>query len=162
MVFHPVMTEQDNPFAPPSANLTASTASALEIRMVGSGRRFVNLLVDMVFYRSLEMIIAIILILEFGPQTPAISHRGWSFAFGVSIMLAYYISMEFVFGRTLGKWVTGTIVVNEAGRKPGLVQIVKRSFSRLIPFEPFSCFGAESRGWHDSFSRTYVVRHRKP
>lgn len=35
--------------------------------------------------------------------------------------------------------------------------IVKRNFSRLIPFDAFSFIGDSSYGWHDSISKTYVV-----
>lgn len=31
-----------------------------------------------------------------------------------------------------------------------------RTISRYVPFEAFSCFG--ERGWHDTWSKTYVVK----
>jgi uncharacterized RDD family membrane protein YckC len=79
---------------------------------------------------------------------------------GATILLIYYIPQEALFGRTLGKLVTGTMVVNEEGGKPSLGQVVGRTFSRFIPFEAFSFFVSSARGWHDSIPRTYVVRVR--
>jgi uncharacterized RDD family membrane protein YckC len=64
-----------------------------------------------------------------------------------------------LWARTPGKWVFGTVVVNESGGKPSFGRVLKRTFSRFIPFEPFSFFG--ERGWHDSLSDTLVVRKRK-
>jgi len=69
---------------------------------------------------------------------------------GVAISLAYYIGLESLTSRTLGKLVTGTKVVNEDGGAPSLGQIVGRSFARFIPFEAFSFLFTEGRGWHDS------------
>ena len=59
-------------------------------------------------------------------------------------------------GRSLGKLITGTMVVNENGSLPTSNDFLKRNFSRIIPFDAFSFFGA--RGWHDSWSNTKVVK----
>lgn len=75
----------------------------------------------------------------------------------VMIMIVYYMVTEGIFGRSLAKVITGTIVVDENGVKPGFAAVLKRSLSRLIPFEVFSFLGSAGRGWHDSLSDTYVV-----
>ena len=54
-------------------------------------------------------------------------------------------------------------VVNEDGGRPRWGQVVGRTFARLIPLEPFSVLFSnhkKRRGWHDSLSKTYVVRRR--
>ena len=43
------------------------------------------------------------------------------------------------------------------GSKPSGKVIFRRTISRLIPFEFFTFLGANSRGWHDTISGTYVV-----
>ena len=48
-------------------------------------------------------------------------------------------------------------VVLEDGSLPSSTGYLKRSFSRMIPFEAFSFLGSEARGWHDTISKTYVV-----
>lgn len=81
--------------------------------------------------------------------------------FGLLAVVFYYILMEAVFQRTLGKLVTGTIVVTTDGGQPSFGQVVGRSFARLIPFEPFSFLGGNPcKGWHDKLSGTLVIKSR--
>ncbi|HEX2675275.1 MAG TPA: RDD family protein, partial [Polyangiales bacterium] len=75
-------------------------------------------------------------------------------------MLAYYIFFEAVFGRTPGKMLTGTRVVTVDGGTPSFTQILGRNLARYVPFEPFSFFGDDAVGWHDSWSGTRVVKVR--
>lgn len=82
---------------------------------------------------------------------------------GIGMFLAYYIVMEGLFGLTIGKWITGTRVVDERGGPPTWRQVVLRSLARLIPFEAFSLLFSEdgvARGWHDRLPRTRVVMRR--
>ena len=60
-------------------------------------------------------------------------------------------------GKTLGKAITKTRVVTLAGEQPDFETFIKRSLIRLVPFEPFSFFGSEVRGWHDRWSDTMVI-----
>jgi uncharacterized RDD family membrane protein YckC len=64
------------------------------------------------------------------------------------------------FGRTLGKLITSTKVIAQDVVKPGFGRAMVRTLCRFIPFEPFSFFGAERRGWHDSIAKTWVVKSR--
>lgn len=73
------------------------------------------------------------------------------------ILLIYYFSMEALTCRTLGKYVTKTIVVLSDGNNPTYLDILKRSFCRMIPFDALSFLGTIGRGWHDSISNTFVV-----
>jgi len=61
-------------------------------------------------------------------------------------------------GRSLGKFITGTIVVKEDGSLPTSEDFLKRNFSRIVPFDALSFLG--SRGWHDSWSDTKVVKRK--
>src|SRR5690606_21846162 len=76
----------------------------------------------------------------------------------VVISIFYYSFTEGLFGRSLGKFITGTVVVDENGEKPSFSVIFKRTLCRLIPFDGFSFLG--SRGWHDSISDTFVVNKK--
>jgi uncharacterized RDD family membrane protein YckC len=73
--------------------------------------------------------------------------------------VGYYFLCEATTGRTVGKLVSGTRVVTESGGKPTTLQILQRTLSRMVPFEPFSFFGP-STGWHDRWSKTRVVMAR--
>lgn len=78
----------------------------------------------------------------------------------ITILLLYpalYAFCEFVWQKTPGKFLTKTIVIDEYGNKPAAQTIILRSLCRLVPFEPFSCFGDHSHGWHDRWSKTWVV-----
>ena len=78
----------------------------------------------------------------------------------ISLMINpfYYLFFEGIWGRTLGKWITKTKVVNREGNKPKFTQILGRSFARWIPFEYFSfILNNNPVGWHDSLSKTLVV-----
>jgi len=78
----------------------------------------------------------------------------------LSFAIIYYLLLESLFGRTVGKIVTGSIVVNENGIKPSFKIICVRTLCRLIPFEVLSFLSKSARFWHDSFSKTYVVEKR--
>lgn len=69
----------------------------------------------------------------------------------------YCVIMEASIGTTIGKLITGAVVISVDGSKPSLSQIIGRSFARLIPFEPFSFLGGTNSGWHDTMSNTRVI-----
>ena len=79
------------------------------------------------------------------------------YTFVTCIALFYYNVFEIFFARTVGKFITQTIVVDENGEKPNHETILVRSLCRLIPFEVLSFLGMPARGWHDRISKTYVV-----
>ena len=76
------------------------------------------------------------------------------------IALFYYNVFEIFSTRTVGKWITQTIVVDHNGEKPNSEMILVRSLCRLIPFNALSIIGFPARTWHDSISKTYVVDKR--
>ena len=75
----------------------------------------------------------------------------------ILLVVGYNIVLESTTGKTIGKMVTGTIVVLEDGSKPTTDKIVARSFLRLIPFNAFSFLFLNGVGWHDTISGTGVV-----
>jgi len=77
-------------------------------------------------------------------------------AFFAFLMVNYFF-FESIFGRTIGKLITGIVVVNLNGLKPNFIVFITRTMCRLIPFDAFSFLGKSGRFWHDSFSDTYVV-----
>jgi uncharacterized RDD family membrane protein YckC len=79
---------------------------------------------------------------------------------GLGLFLFYYVLLEGIFGRTLGKLITGTKVVGEDGGKASFGQVLGRTLCRFIPFELFSVLGEEGRGWHDSIPKTLVIKAR--
>ncbi len=80
------------------------------------------------------------------------------YTISISLTLIYYIVLETFFAKTIGKAITKTTVVLENGKKASSSDIIIRTFSRLVPFEPFSFLGEDAYGWHDQWSDTYVVK----
>jgi uncharacterized RDD family membrane protein YckC len=74
------------------------------------------------------------------------------------IMIPYFTLMETIFSKSIGKFITKTMVVLEDGSKPESGTILRRTVCRIIPFDGLSFLGTPSRGWHDSITDTYVVR----
>lgn len=77
---------------------------------------------------------------------------------GMIFYITYYLLVEGITGgQTLGKMVTKTRVVTQMGHPPEVMDIIARSFLRLVPFEPFSFLGHQPSGWHDRWSKTMVI-----
>jgi hypothetical protein len=77
----------------------------------------------------------------------------------VICFLLYYLFSESLYQRTLGKLITDTLVprsTNFVGK------VIVRTFSRLIPLEPFSYLAKSGQGWHDTLSKTglYSVKNQ--
>ena len=79
----------------------------------------------------------------------------------IILSLLYFSTETLLKGRSVGKYITKTKVVLADGSNPSPIDYLKRSFSRVIPFEALSFLGAEGRGWHDTISNTYVVDIQK-
>jgi uncharacterized RDD family membrane protein YckC len=133
--------------------------------MASKGSRFLNYILDIIFIFIFTFVFAFILaILSNLLEWDGLSYWQTNMNYLESqlvfmvIMVLYYLFTEGLFGRSLGKFITGTVVVDGNGEKPSFGAIFKRSLCRLIPFEAFSFLGG--RGWHDSFSDTYVVGNK--
>lgn len=70
----------------------------------------------------------------------------------------YYLVLEGLTGRTIGKLITRTKVVDGNGMKPVFSKILIRTAVRFIPLEWFSHFNEDCQGWHDKFSKTMVIK----
>jgi uncharacterized RDD family membrane protein YckC len=164
--------DEQNPYRAPATQIVDVAAELhLPIEPAGRWRRFFNLSIDYACCRLISMgLLLVFLVLierwgvsEFFLGTEEDPKLAFLLLWSVTAIPAYYICMEGLLGLTIGKLVTGTRVVNERGGKPSLAQIVGRSLSRLIPFDPLSLFFSsddECRAWHDSLSKTRVVRKR--
>ncbi|PXY41515.1 RDD family protein [Flavobacterium cheongpyeongense] len=145
--------------------MSQSTYIVEEELLASNGQRFLNYTIDYaltyVFSYAFGLVLPFVInvldsigLTGFGFWVYNSGNVTWFFV-SIAIAIIYYVLTEGLFGRTLGKLVTGTIVVNENGLKPGFGTIFKRTLCRSIPFDAFSFLG--SRGWHDSISDTYVV-----
>lgn len=80
----------------------------------------------------------------------------WQLFIGNFNYFLYYFLMEnYLGGRTVAKYITGTKVISTDGTKPTTQQMMYRSLSRIVPFDGLSFLGVN--GWHDSWSDTRVI-----
>lgn len=88
----------------------------------------------------------------------------------VGLFCAYFPVMEALTGRTVGKFVTRTRVVDATGGRPSLVQALVRTLFRLIEVNPLLIGGLPAgiavlasrhkQRMGDMVARTYVLRER--
>jgi uncharacterized RDD family membrane protein YckC len=144
-------------------HVQAIKAKGLAVLQTSAGKRFANYVIDLIALLLLYFVLGVmsaIVVLVFFPEAVDTMERdidrfNWIFTLGIYFL--YYTILESSAGRTLGKLVTGTKVVDEQGKTPGIGTIMLRTVSRWVPFEAFSFLGSDVRGWHDSWTNTYVV-----
>lgn len=124
---------------------------------VGGWVRFANLIVDRIVHVGIVFLIAFVLALA-NVNFIYNLNRFEEMLFEWLLYVGYYIILEYNFQTSIGKLITGTVVVDRNGNKPTLKAIVGRSFSRIVPFDAFSFLGASASGWHDTWSNTKVVK----
>ena len=132
------------------------------------GQRLLNFIIDLAAVYIIGMCIGITIVLlaqvsnnlalAAKIQSGDIIEYG---SFLLLLMILYYGLMEIYFTRTAAKYFTKTIVVTKHGSRPDAKTIAIRTFIRLIPLDPFTYLQTNSRGWHDSISKTYVVKKHK-
>ncbi|WP_203843324.1 RDD family protein [Winogradskya humida] len=98
-----------------------------------TGRRIVATLIDGLVFSILSAIISKV----FGLNLPTSDVDLTQLDVGGSgillvLALAYYLLMEGLLGRTVGKMVTGIRVISEDGGRPGFVSVLVRTLLRLI------------------------------
>ena len=135
-------------------------------RQTGAGemllRRWLALLVDLVFVAAALVALIYGGIYVFGAQAFAPALYGW-----LALAGAYFPLAEGLFGSTLGKFAAGVSVIDQAGRRPGLAKGAIRAFVRLVEANPLGAalpgaalvaVSPNRRCFGDVASETYVVR----
>ncbi|KQV45826.1 MULTISPECIES: RDD family protein [unclassified Duganella] len=150
------MSFDQNPYAPGSALAQRERVSG---EPASATRRFWTFVADTIAIRigflALEIVYGVCYGLEALGELNGVKWWGVYIIFYV----AYYVALEVLFGRTVGKLLTGTRVVTSEGQALSIPTALLRTFCRLIPLEPMS-FSLGETWWHDSLSRTQVVRTR--
>jgi uncharacterized RDD family membrane protein YckC len=72
------------------------------------------------------------------------------------ILFVYYSLFEMISGRTPGKWLSFSKVVNRGGKKPGVLSILGRSLIRLTIIDMFF-LPFLNKTLHDHLTKTEVV-----
>ncbi|MEH6418401.1 RDD family protein [Pseudomonas sp. CGJS7] len=152
------MNDDHNPYQVVS-RIAAPVARAQQVEedyeSASYGRRLFNYLIDSFVFGIFKVVV----VLAIGRASIGRDPLKDIFM-TTAVMLIYYVVMEGLFGATIGKFVTGTRVVDEDGKPPGWGTVVVRTLGRCIPFEPFSIFfyGQARTAWHDKLANTRVIR----
>lgn len=154
------MNTESNPYqAPATDSLQVNSPQIGEV--AGKGRRLGTFLIDYAAFFLFAMVLGVVIAVVFGDSGIEMLEKIPELLFGLVLMTSFYVFFEGLWARTPGKFILGTVVVNEDGSKPGWGDVFKRTLCRFIPFEAFSFLGATGIGWHDTISRTRVVLKQK-
>lgn len=164
------MWEDSSTPTPEQTGLTGDLESLIKFEPATTGQRFLNWLVDILLMRfGLDYLTGTLLgylLAALAPDyTRELIYGGNQFdliviAYFLLIIdyLLYYTICEKAFkGYTVGKLLTGTRAIRQDGAELTFKDALLRSLSRMVPFEPFSAFGTP---WHDSWTKTMVIRSR--
>jgi uncharacterized RDD family membrane protein YckC len=157
----------DNPYEGPRSSVADAAGEEGVFTPATKPRRFVHWLVDRVIVVGLIFLAMVVAGIVGGDEVLDLAERlAWwqDQLIGFVAIIGYYTVMEGTTGTTIGKLMTGTRVVDEAGRTLTFRHAMLRSVSRVVPFEAFSVLFADDedpRGWHDRWSRTRVVLKRR-
>lgn len=131
------------------------------LNLVTGWTRFGHYIIDVIIISAVLFVVNILLleILDinfFRPQSKGLMYNLIPTIDRIVVTVAYYFLCEHYMQRTIGKFATNSVVINEYAESPSSNFLIGRSFARLVPFEALSCLG--DRGWHDKWSKTYVVK----
>ncbi len=154
------MNRLDNPYAAPTETQYGTEWAEVQTAVVPAGQwlRLGNFVLDYIGYTICSFALGMTIAIVGGEEGLAMIEGVPEFMLGVGIYFFYYFVMEAATGRTFGKFITGTKVVDADGNPPTLGQVAGRTLCRMIPFEPLSFCGTPARGWHDSIPKTYVIK----
>ncbi|MES2216127.1 MAG: RDD family protein [Patescibacteria group bacterium] len=146
---------ESTPTAPVSATAPiapATSTAPAEYLPASVWKRLLNYILDGIF--SVIFVFAISFIIGLAGTKVG----NWSSLIGILLSVAYFTICEALWQRTVAKFITGTKVVMRDGSKPPFMNILGRSFARIIPFDSLSfLFNKYPVGWHDALSKTVVV-----
>lgn len=136
--------------------------------VASAGRRLANYLIDTItFYGCILVVFFGIGLIE--------GLTGWSsqlyddegvmklpgFVLAYAVYIMYYFILEWRFGKTLGKAITRTKVVDLNQKPVGAKGAILRTLCRFIPFDSFSFLSNNPVGWHDNIPKTRVVYEQR-
>lgn len=144
-----------------NVNFNETEAPTVYLELASNTKRFLNLLIDSIIIRFIISFIGV-MIISIVASNPSASTAA---IFGILVALSspllyYWLCESFLGGRTLGKLITGTKVLNQDGSPARPEEILIRTLIRLIPFEVFSIFSTNGL-WHDDWSETMVININK-
>lgn len=134
-----------------------------ELILASRGKRFANAIIDRIAFYIIFFALSMIAALIFGPEildSMSNINRFADYLITALFLFIYYFLSELLMkGRTIGKLITKTCVVDEYGKVPDFSVTLKRTACRFVPFDALSFLG--DGGWHDDWSGTKVIEVSK-
>lgn len=145
----------------------ARTLLIVERNKAGLGLRFLNYIIDFItsviimwiFIAIIIVILSIVKGIDVNESLDDLADLNPLVDRIVTLLMYAFIMFlteKITKGRSLGKLITGTRVVKSDGSELTTDDLLKRNFSRAVPFDQLSFLG--SNGWHDKWSDTNVVK----
>jgi uncharacterized RDD family membrane protein YckC len=152
-----------NPYAPSAGVLSGAepVEPGRAMELASRTRRFLNLLIDLATFFLVVLLIGVAIGLAFAIFRADLQWLVAKPAFIYLVLFFYYFLGEALTGKTVGKWLTRTVVVTESGQPAQWWQLLFRSAYRFVPFDGFSFLSKSRPGWHDKWSNTRVVMDRR-
>lgn len=132
------------------------------VQVVSGFTRFGHYLIDAIIIGAITYGIEMLIFGSYASSHQFSTHTRLEYTYSfipaldqIIITVGYYFFCELILQRTIGKYATNSVVINQYAEAPETNSLLGRSFARLVPFEALSCLG--DRGWHDTWSKTYVV-----
>lgn len=130
----------------------------MKMKIADKGARLGNYLIDTILV-ALLILIFIYIAYYFYPSIVDDDSIAFEILFSITFF-CYYFVFEWRFGKTPGKFLTKTIVVDKQGNRPSWISLFFRTLIRMVPIEAFSfLFG--NFGLHDLLSKTIVISEEK-
>lgn len=76
----------------------------------------------------------------------------------IPVPVYYFLCEWLYYGRTFGKWLTGSRAVRRDGSPLTIRHAFIRTITRMVPFEKISFLFTSKGFWHDHWSKTIVVK----
>lgn len=136
--------------------------------LASKNTRFLHFIIDLGFIYILSLIVYLLSgFLKFNAVYPHFSDwidtfdQAENIIFKSIVWFFYYGITEFFLSRTFAKYFTKTIVVLKDGSKPDFIAILARTALRIMPFEYLTFLRGREPGFHDEYSKTFVVKKDK-
>lgn len=121
-----------------SENTDSLNLISIKLVPASNWLRLTNLLIDYLGFLVLGVVMGVFCGIFLTEETLNRILKIPDLVLGIPLLVFYYIFFEALYGRTPGKFITRTKVVNEDGGNASFLQITGRTLCRFIPFEPFT------------------------
>ena len=128
--------------------------------------RFANYIVDYIAMILIFLIIVMILAIVAGIfDLPYIIswaveienyNKIQEYLLGAVLSIFYYSIFESLTARSIGKYITGRVVVFDDGSRPDAGTMLRRALYRIVPLNALAFLWGD-QVWHDKYTDTFVV-----